>query len=217
MDIYELVRGPIAWLALLVFVFGSLYRVVSILMVGKKQKQLYPSDSARNALRSILHGVLPFGSTYMRKQPVFTMITFIFHLCLITLPLFLLAHIVLWYESWEIMWWSLPDVWADIMAIFVILSCVYFFTRRFSIPEVKNVTRRSDYLFLIIVMLPFLTGFLAFHQWGPYRPILILHVLSGEILLITIPFSRLSHMLLFVFTRAYMGAEYGKVLNASEW
>jgi len=199
------------------FAFGSLYRVVFIFVVGKKDKQLYPSDSVSNALRSILHGVFPFGSTYMRKQPVFTIITFIFHLCLLTLPLFLLAHIVLWYESWKILWWSIPDILADTMAIMVILSCVYFFVRRLAVPEVKKVTQTSDYLFLVLILLPFLTGFLAYHQWGPYRPMLILHILSGEILLVTIPFSRLSHMLFFVFTRAYMGAEYGKVLSARSW
>jgi len=103
------------------------------------------------------------------------------------------------------------------MAIVVILSCIYFFVRRIVIPEVKQVTRTSDFLFLIIILLPFLTGFLAYHQWGPYRPILIMHILSSEILLVTIPFSRIGHMLFFVFSRAYMGAEFGKVLKASEW
>ncbi len=217
MDVYELVRGPFVWIALSVFVLGSLYRVVFILAAGRKDKILYPSSSVKHGLRSILHGMLPFGSTYMRKQPVFTIITFLFHFCVIIIPVFLLAHTVLWYESWKIIWWSLPDILADIMAIVVILSCIYFFVRRLVKPEVKKVTRTSDFLFLIIILLPFLTGFLAYHQWGPYRPILIMHILSSEILLVTIPFSRLSHMLFFVFSRAYMGSEFGKVLKASEW
>jgi len=217
MDVYELVRGSFVWIALSVFVLGSLYRVVFILAAGKRDKILYPSSSVKHGLRSILHGMLPFGSGYMRKQPVFTIITFLFHFCVIAIPVFLLAHTVLWYESWKIIWWSLPDILADIMAIVVILSCIYFFVRRIVIPEVKQVTRTSDFLFLIIILLPFLTGFLAYHQWGPYRPILIMHILSSEILLVTIPFSRIGHMLFFVFSRAYMGAEFGKVLKASEW
>jgi len=217
MDIYELVRGPFAWVALTVFVAGSLYRIIAMLVTGKKEPELYPSTSFSGAVRSILHGLIPFGSTYMRRQPLFTIVTIGFHLCVIILPLFLLAHIVLWYESWQILWWSLPDLLADLMAIWVILACIYFIVRRWVVPEVKKVTRPSDILLPAIILLTFLTGFLAYHQWGPYRPIMILHVLAGEILLIAIPFSKLGHMLFFMFSRAYMGAEFGKVLNAREW
>ena len=217
MDVYELVRGPMAWVALIVFVAGSLYRIVTMLVSGKKEHALYPAISLKDGLRSILHGLVPFGSTYMRRQPLFAIVTIGFHLCAIILPLFLLAHIVLWYESWEIMWWSLPDLLADIMAVWVILACGYFLVRRRTIPEVKKVTRPTDILLPVIILLTFLTGFLAYHQWGPYRPMLILHILAGEILLVAIPFSKLGHMLSVTFSRAYMGAEFGKVLKAKEW
>ena len=217
MDIYELVRGPFAWVALIIFVAGSLYRIIAVLVTGKKEPALDPSASFKGAVRSILHGLIPFGSTYMRRQPVFAIVTIGFHLCVIILPLFLLAHIVLWYESWQILWWSLPDLLADLLAVWVILACIYFIGRRWVVPEVKKVTRPSDILLPVIVLLTFLTGFLAYHQWGPYRPIMILHVLTGEILLIAIPFSKLAHMLFFMFSRAYMGAEFGKVLGTREW
>jgi nitrate reductase gamma subunit len=217
MDIYELVRGPFAWVALIVFVAGSLYRIAAMLISGKKEPSLYPATSLKDGLRSILHGLMPFGSTYMRRQPLFTVVTIGFHLGVIILPLFLLAHTVLWYESWDILWWSLPDLLADIVAVWVMLACVYFLVRRSTVPEVKQVTRPTDILLPAIVLLTFLTGFLAYHQWGPYRPMLILHILAGEILLVTIPFSKLGHMLFVMFSRAYTGAEFGKVLKAREW
>lgn len=217
MDIYELVRGPFAWVALIVFVAGSLYRIAAMLISGKKEPSLYPATSLKDGLRSILHGLMPFGSTYMRRQPLFTVVTIGFHLGVIILPLFLLAHTVLWYESWQILWWSLPDLLADLMAIWVILACIYFLVRRWAVPEVKKVTRVPDILLLVIILMTFLTGFLSYHQWGPYRPMMILHVLAGEVLLITIPFSKLAHMVFFMFSRAYLGAEFGKVLKAREW
>ena len=217
MDVYELVRGPFAWIAFIVFVLGSLYRIFYLLLTGKKESTPNYSKSASDAARSILHGLLPFGSTYMRKQPLFTIITFLFHLCVIILPIFLLAHIILWYESWEILWWSLPDTLADAMALWVILACLFFLVRRLLVPEVKQVSRPSDFVLLIIILLTFLSGFLAYHQWGPYRPILILHVVTSELLLVILPFSKLGHMLFFYFSRAYMGAEYGKTLKARDW
>jgi nitrate reductase gamma subunit len=217
MDVYELVRGPFAWVALIIFVAGCLFRIISTLITGKKEPALYPSTSFKDALRSILHGLIPFGSTYMRRQPLFATVTIGFHLCVIILPLFLLAHIVLWYESWQTLWWNLPDLLADLMAIWVILACIYFLVRRWVVPEAKKVTRLADVMLLVIILLTFLTGFLSYHQWGPYRPILILHVLAGELLLMAIPFSKLGHMLFFMFSRAYLGAEFGKVLKVREW
>ena len=103
------------------------------------------------------------------------------------------------------------------MAVWVIAACMVFLVRRAVVPEVRMVTRPADVLLPAVIWLTFLTGFLAYHQWGPYRPMLILHVLSGELLLVAIPFSKLGHMLFFLFSRAYMGAEFGKVLKAREW
>jgi hypothetical protein len=68
-----------------------------------------------------------------------------------------------------------------------------------------------------MVVTPFLTGFVAYHQWFDYPLFLVLHILSGEILLMAIPFTRLSHMLFSPFTRAYMGSEFGNVRHARDW
>ncbi len=217
MDVYELVRGPLAWIALILFFLGSLYRIVYLFYSGKKEAVLDVPANTKNAARSILHGLIPFASTYMRRQPVLTVVTFIFHICVVLLPIFLLAHIVLWYESWEIQWWSLPDLLADIMALCVIAGCGYFIFRRFTITEVKQVSRPADIGLLIIIMLSFLTGFLAYHQWGPYRPMLIFHIITSEVLLVVLPFSKLGHMMFFSFSRAFMGSEFGKHMKAKDW
>jgi len=103
------------------------------------------------------------------------------------------------------------------MTVIVILAAIFFLVRRLVLSEVRYVTFPSDYALLAIALAPFLTGFLAYHQWLPYKTILILHILSGEIMLIAIPFTRLSHMLYFVFTRAYMGSEFGAVRNSKDW
>jgi len=217
MDLYELVRGPMAWIALVVFVLGSAYRVVSALVAATKGRASYPGASLKQGVRSVLHGLIPFGSVTMRKHPAMTIVTFIFHVCLVLTPIVLLAHAVLWYESWQISLWSPSETVTDVMAILVILACAFFLVRRLVVTEVKSMTDPLDFLLLALIALTFLTGFLAYHQWGPYRPLLILHMLSGEVMLIAIPFSRLSHMLLFVFTRAHVGSEFGEVLQSRDW
>ncbi|MGD9185104.1 MAG: nitrate reductase, partial [Desulfobacterales bacterium] len=98
-----------------------------------------------------------------------------------------------------------------------IIGCVFFLVRRLTQPEVKFVTSASDFVILTIVAAPFITGFIAYHQWIDYPVMMVLHVVAGEVLLVAMPFTRLSHMLLSPFTRAYMGSEFGKVRHARDW
>ena len=214
---YEFITGPLVWISFILFIGGSLYRLARMFSLAKKDKVVYPYMSLKYSLRSLIHWIIPFASTNMRKHPVTTIVTFSFHVCLIATPVFLLSHNILWFQSWNISWWSLSETVADIMTVIVICSCLFFLLRRFVLPEVRFVTFASDYLLLAVALAPFITGFLAYHQWLPYKPTLMVHILSGEIMLISIPFTRLIHMLYFVFTRAYMGSEFGAVRNSKDW
>jgi nitrate reductase gamma subunit len=124
---------------------------------------------------------------------------------------------MLWEESWNISWWFLPDNVADIMTLIVIGSCIFFGVRRLRQPEVRYLTSSSDFVILGIVAAPFITGFWTYHQWIGHQWMLLLHILSGEIMLAAIPFTRLSHMIFFVFTRGYIGSEFGAVRHAKDW
>mgnify|MGYP000498170786 CR=1 FL=1 len=216
---YEFVRGPLLWFSFAVFILGSIGKILYICWLNyKKDQTIYDYFSIKYGLRSIIHWIIPFGSLNMRQRPIHTIVSWSFHFCLLVVPIFLMAHNVLWYESFRISWWTLPDQLADIMTLIVIGACVFFFVRRKVLPEVKYVTFTSDYVLLVIVALPFITGFLAYHQWLlPYKMMIILHILSGELMLIAIPFTRLDHMLTFWLTRSYMGSEFGGVRHVKDY
>jgi len=217
-DLYSFITGPLAWAAFIVFIAGSLYRLINMLyLVNKKEKFIYTYMSFKYSFRSIFHWIIPFATLNWRRHPVLTIVTFAFHLCLVITPVFLLSHAILWNESWNINLWTLPDGVADTMTLVVIGSCIFFLVRRLVSPEVQYVTSASDYVILAIVALPFITGFIAYHQWFNYPFFMILHILSGEIMLVAIPFTRLSHMLFSPFTRAYMGSEFGGVRHTKDW
>lgn len=217
-DLYRFLTGPMAWIAFGVFVFGSLYRLVQLFsLVNRKEKFIFSYMSWQYGLRSILHWITPFATVNMRRHPIMTIVTFAFHICLLLTPIFLLSHIILWDEAWDVRWWALPDPAADVMALIVIAGCIFFLIRRLKLPEVRFLTSASDYLILAVVALPFVTGFVAYHQWINYPFFLMLHIFSGEVMLMAIPFTRLSHMLFSPFTRAYMGSEFGKVRHARDW
>lgn len=216
--LYDFLRGPMVWIAFIIFIGGSILRIASLLYQAKKARVIYPYLNLRYSIRSIFHWIIPFASTNMRKRPWITAITFLFHLCLIFCPLFLLAHIMLWNESWDIKWRALPESAADAMTLIVILCGLFFVMRRFIAGEVRSVTSASDFVILGIALAPYVTGYLAFHQYlFEYDMIITLHILFGELLLIMIPFTRLSHMFLFWFTRAYTGSEFGEVRHSKDY
>ena len=216
--LYSFVSGPLAWVAFIIFFGGSLFRLINLLiLVHRKEKFIYSYMSLKYSLRSILHWSTPFATENMRRHPGLTIVAFAFHICLLLSPIFLLAHVTLIDEAWNVSWWTLPEGAAQILTLIVIAACVFFLVRRLVSPEVNYVTSASDYIMLAIVAAPFVTGFLAYYQWFGYQILMILHIISGEVMLVAIPFTRLSHMFFAPLTRAYMGSEFGGIRHAKDW
>jgi len=216
-NLYNFLTGPMVWIAFIVFITGSVCRLFTIFSMMKKEPAAFSYMSFKYGLRSIFHWSTPFAAKNMRLNPVMTIVTFLFHYSLILAPVFLSAHAVLVEQAWNISWITLPDCIADIMTVIVILACSYFAYRRLAQKEVKFLTTPSDFMILTMVVFPFLSGFIAYHQWFNYNFFIIVHILSGEIMLMAIPFTRLSHMLYAPITRAYIGSEFGGVRLARDW
>ena len=67
-----------------------------------------------------------------------------------------------------------------------------------------------------VTLAPFVTGYLAYHQYFDYDTVLILHIFFGELMLVVIPFTKLSHFLMFFFSRGITGMEFGR-RSAPSW
>ena len=214
---YEFSRGPLVWIAFAVFIGGTIYRIVKIYQDSKKERVVHPYMSLNHGVRSIVHWLVPFGSRNMRMRPVFTVMSFLFHICLLLTPIFLLGHVMLFEQSWGVSWWTLPDGLANVMTILVVIVVIVFALRRLAHPVVRFVTKTSDWILLVIVAGPFVTGLLAYYQIFDYRTVMIVHMWTGALWLMVIPFTRIVHMIFFPLTRAYMGSEFGYVRNARDW
>ncbi len=215
---YQFVSGPMVWGAFGLFIGGCLYRLWQLWRLAhRKERFIFSFFSLRYSLRSMVRWLTPFATVSMRSNPVMTAVAFAFHISLLLAPVFLLAHIVLVEESWGLAWWALPDGVADGLTLVVIAACVYFGVRRLRQPEVRYVTSASDFMILSVVSAPFITGFYCSLQLPGYQTMVIAHILSGEILLAAIPFTRLIHMIYALFTRSYTGSEFGGVRHARDW
>jgi len=206
---YDIVRGPLALLAFIVFIAGTAFQILRFFVLSKKAAQMRfkPIRQYKKFSTGRFHGksmarrLASLKVTIIGVHPVMTTITSIFHVCLIATPLFLLGHNKLIYESWGIRLFSLPEKATDIMAQLVIACAVFFLLRRILLARVRSISTFNDYLILLLTGAPFLTGILAFYQMPDYESIIILHMLFGELMLIILPFTKLAHMIFFFINR----------------
>ncbi len=216
--LYLFLSGPAVWLTCFVFLGGFIGRLAFLYGLSRERDRvLYNHADLSWGFKSVFHWLVPWGSASMRLQPVFTAVFFVFHLTLFAVPLFFSGHNILLDEAFHWSLWSMPDGWADILTVVFLLSGAFLLVRRLVRPEVRILTTAWDYALLILTALPFITGFLAVHRWGPYEPMMILHLLSSELLLVLIPFSKLGHMILFFVTRTFIGFEMGARRGARAW
>jgi len=210
---YEFVSGPLALISFAIFFIGIIARIVWYVkgLDWRLDRVAYSeklADGITGAARSLFHWLLPFNRT-TANHPIFMAVTYLFHICLVIAPIFLVAHVVLIEESWNISWVTMSDKVVDYMTLAVIAAGIFFLIRRLVEPNVKFLTNAWDYIVLGIAIAPFITGYIAYHQWMDYKFWLIVHILCGEIMLIAIPFTKLSHFVLFFCSRIQIGMDYG--------
>lgn len=188
MDFYSFVEGPLLWIAFLVFLAALLIRLFffscSIIRSSrdKDKRQVY-------TIATFGRFFLPFHKAVVKK-PIYATLRYIFHLCMLVVPIWYSGHIVLWSESrfeWE--WVELPDVWADWMTLVLLGLAAYFLIRRIIIPEIRLNSSKTDYILIIITALPFMTGYFLTHGTLDSVSFLgdnmvVIHMLSGEAMIL---------------------------------
>jgi nitrate reductase gamma subunit len=148
-------------------------------------------------LRETFSWLLPVKKS--SHHPVYTVVSFIFHLAIIITPIFLGAHIRLWERGLGISWPALPQVVADYLTLIALVTALMLFALRARARAARALSRLQDYALPLLIAVPFLTGYLAMHPaLNPvaYNPTMLVHVLSANLVLILLPFSKLSHVVL---------------------
>jgi len=211
---YQFITGPLAWLSFAIFFIGLTVRVIIYIrgldwQADRVTYTVNVSYGVKGALKSVFFWLVPFGSRSWRVNPGFTFMFFGFHIGLIVVPVFLQAHNILLQERWGFSLWTISEQTADILTVIMLIAAVFLVLRRIALSEVRIITDSYDYLLLAITVAPFLTGFLASQNVSGYNTWLTLHILSGEIMLIAVPFTKLSHFALFFLSRAQIGMDFG--------
>ncbi len=199
----EWMRGPVFRACFLLMLLGiarviliSLVNVASMVRVSKVNHREVPW---REVFKATLSWAIPIKSGFQQKR-LFSFLSMVFHVTIIVTPIFLGAHLMLWERGIGLTFPAIGNQLADYLTLIAIGTGVAIFVSRVVSKESRALSRVQDYLLPLLITATFVMGYLAMHPGiNPfnYTSTMFWHVLGGNIVLLTIPFTKISHVGLF--------------------
>lgn len=216
-DVLAFARGPLFQVSLLIFIGGMAYRFINVVLLGWRRSRVPGRGSQTvGVVRSYLKALLiwpfiPWTRRTFSRNPVIYLAGGLFHLSLFIVIFLGTAHMLAWKSLLGFGWGTLPLPIVDWMAAVGIVAMVALFINRLVHPVLKLLSGPSEWLSLLFVFLPMVTGYMmTHHMFFQYEVLYSLHMLAVDVLLIWIPLSRISHFMFYFFSRTIHGQEFGK-------
>jgi nitrate reductase gamma subunit len=207
----EWARGPAFRFAFAFMVLGFV-RLIILNLISLRGVLKYAGNKNlpfRKIAIESFKWLAPFRKIPSQKA-LFAAASMTFHIALILVPIFLSAHLLLWKRSLGLSLPILSNPIADTLTLIGIAAGFILLFERVFGKTARSLSRSQDYLLLILVLVIFVTGFLAMHPTiNPflYDSTMFVHVMGGNLIFVFLPFSKLSHALLFPFNQ--LTAELG--------
>jgi nitrate reductase gamma subunit len=199
-SLLEFAKGPLFRLSFALLVLG-LFRIFFLDIRGA-YKAYKNTDDKKLPWKLIIsrtwEWIFPL-KRLKRNFRFYSIFSILFHIGLIIVPLFLFAHIQLWANSIGISWVAIPHDWALWFTIGTIIFGTALFISRFTGRTTRALSRKQDYLWLFLLLVPFFTGFICANlsvSPAGYQFFMLMHILSGELIFVLIPFSKIAHCVL---------------------
>lgn len=186
-------------LVLCLFSAGLFIRVFAFLSHMGKSGQIVGNPGTEHRLHPLkmtlkMTGAacLPFHRAWFKK-PVYTLVRYIFHVCLFIVPIWESGHVILLKAKFGWYWTTLPAAASETMTLLVIGIGLFFFARRLGKPQIRVLSSKRDFVIILLTIAPFITGY--FYANGTLNHIpfigdmmLLLHVLTGQVMLLMVVF-----------------------------
>jgi hypothetical protein len=200
-----------------VFVAGMIYRLIRMLMLGWSKDRI-PSKGSKlgGVAKTYLKGILiwpfiPWVRRTFSRNPVIYLAGGLFHLALFTVLILGTAHMLVWKSLLGFGWPTLPLPIVDWLAAVGIVAMLILLIHRIVNPVMKLITGPAEWTNWSLVFLPMVTGYIMTHHlFFRYEVLFSLHMLTVDLLLIWLPFSRIAHFIFYFFSRTIHGVEFGK-------
>lgn len=210
MDLLIWARGPGLQIALAVFIAGMVLRFVEIYSLGRKPDLSTPRPGkALAGFKTIISRSFP-NKTMMKRTFPTLVLGYIFHISFFATLLFFAPHIRLFRSTVGFGWPALPTPLVDAIAMVGIVGLLMALGYRLYHPVKRFLSNFDDYFAWLLTLLPLLTGYMSYHHMLlPYTLMLAVHILSVELLLVFLPFTKLVHVGTLFVSRWYNGDALG--------
>jgi nitrate reductase gamma subunit len=196
--------------ALLEFARGPLFRVTFALMVlGLARIFVLDIIGAIEAYRRAGDKTVPWKLAALKtlewffpakrvasSRPLYSIMSILFHVGLILVPILLYAHVRLWENGIGISWFTLPKDWADVLTITTVVFGLGLFIGRIANKFSRAISRKQDFLWPLLLVIPFISGFVCANVTvspAYYTLFMLVHVLSAELIFVLMPFTKIAH------------------------
>ncbi len=198
-------RGPLFRFAVALAVLGLLRHAV--LSLWGMRQVLRRAGDKRLALGPVI------TRTFVHLNPVrffsgnrglYSIVSTIFHVGVILVPVFLLGHIRLWRRGMGIGWPALPMSVADVLTIVTLVTGVLLVIGRAWFVASRELSRPQDWLLPPLIALEFLSGYLLAHPGSNpigLQSLTLIHVGVGDLLLLVTPFTKIAHCAMLPFSQ----------------
>jgi nitrate reductase gamma subunit len=210
MSLLAFARGPAFWLAMSVFLAGTVWRIAAFALLRIRREQ---SQARHGLARSLLAGLVITGTRswphreFIGRTGPGEALGYSYHLGLFAVVLLFTPHIEFLGSLFGFTWPGLPS---SVITIISVLTATLFLAvlfRRVTNPVMRMLSNFDDYFSWAMVMLVLATGLAATaHVGGRYETLLAVHILSFDAMLIWFPFSKLMHAFYIFPSRAINGA-----------
>jgi nitrate reductase gamma subunit len=147
--------------------------------------------------------IIPLKALRGTRIP-YTVSSLLFHIGMLVTPIFLSGHVELIRRGIGLSWPTLKPAVADGLTLVTLAAVILLFLLRLVSTASRFLTGFQDWFLLVLCLIPFVTGFLVAHPASNPFPFLLtylIHLLSAELLLMLVPFTKLVHIVLFPFTQ----------------
>jgi nitrate reductase gamma subunit len=204
----QLVDGIFWDVALWVFAIGVTWRILSIFRVRNRPDYSEARNSgAPGALGTSLSRFLPRSE--MRSRTWMHVIAgYMFHLGLFVLLVFAAPHVLFVKEQTGLNWTPVP-YWAFIVsAQLAFTGLMLLWIHRVMHPVTRLISDADDHIASLLTFVVMLTGCMALIE--QFEGLRVFHRFTVELLMVYFPFSRLMHAFMFIPSRAFTGAWFGR-------
>lgn len=203
-------RGPGLDIAVAIFLLGVIWRLIEIYSLGRKKDLSAPrSVAGASGWHTLFRRSLP-PAGMVKRSPISYFGGYAFHIGLAVVVFLFAPHILLIKSLTGLSWPGLPSQFIDLAAVVTMAAMVLVLVDRINKPVKRFLSTFGDWFAWTVTFLPVLTGWMAVqHLLLPYTTMLALHILSVELLLVVLPFTKLFHAFTLFGSRWYNGQVNG--------